>query len=346
MLYGTSYGTKVAERYAQTYPSHVSALVLDSVVPPNGPEPLNLPTFAAIPRVLRQLCAGRTCAHITPEPVADLTKLVRRMGGGALSGRWIDGDGRTHTLRFSANTLLNVLIAGDLEPALRAEFPAAVRSAADGDDGAVRALAARCLRTGRRRRRRKPERELRHAAVLRDQLRRGAVWMEPRLQPGHASGRSQGADQGAGSESDRAVRSGQRARHQRHAGVRVLAVHDPAPAPVQTPLPSVPTLILSGADDLRTPTANAREVAAQIPGSHVVVVPEVGHSVLGSDLSGCSSKALQALFKPSPIEPCTAGGLQILGLLKLAPLAPVRLSDVPPAGATAGCPDARLRRWD
>src|SRR5580700_10950098 len=36
VLYGTSYGTKVAERYAQTYPSHVSALVLDSVVPTSG----------------------------------------------------------------------------------------------------------------------------------------------------------------------------------------------------------------------------------------------------------------------------------------------------------------------
>ncbi len=134
VLYGTSYGTKVAERYAQTYPDHVSALVLDSVVPPNGPEPLNLPTFAAIPRVLRQLCAARACAHITPEPAADLSKLVRRMGAGALSGRWFDGSGHAHTLRFSADTLLGVLLAGDLEPALRAEFPAAVRSAANGDD--------------------------------------------------------------------------------------------------------------------------------------------------------------------------------------------------------------------
>src|SRR6202167_4393693 len=134
VLYGTSYGTKVAERYAQTYPEHVSALVLDSVVPPNGPEPLNLPTFAAIPRVLRQLCAARACAHITPEPAADLAKLVRRMRSGTLSGRWIDGYGHAHRVRFSANTLLNVLVAGDLEPARRAEFPAAVRSAANGDD--------------------------------------------------------------------------------------------------------------------------------------------------------------------------------------------------------------------
>src|ERR1700733_2384170 len=35
VLYGTSYGTKVALQYAQTYPSSVEAMVLDSVVQPS-----------------------------------------------------------------------------------------------------------------------------------------------------------------------------------------------------------------------------------------------------------------------------------------------------------------------
>ena len=107
----------------------------------------------------------------------------------------------------------------------------------------------------------------------------------------------------------------------------------------------MPTLILSGADDLRTPTANAREVAAQIPGSQLLVVPEVGHSVLSSDLSGCASKALQALFKPAPIKPCT-GGPEILGLLKLAPLAPARLSERTARAGQPRTPRAHAaRRW-
>ena len=66
VLWGTSYGTKVAEEYAQEYPQHVEALVLDSVVPPTGPDPLDRTTFEAIPRILRQLCAYRQCAQITP----------------------------------------------------------------------------------------------------------------------------------------------------------------------------------------------------------------------------------------------------------------------------------------
>ncbi len=56
------------------------------------------------------------------------------------------------------------------------------------------------------------------------------------------------------------------------------------------PLPNVPTLILSGADDLRTPTANAREVAAQIPDAQLLVVPNTGHSVLGADPTTCAQQ--------------------------------------------------------
>ena len=69
------------------------------------------------------------------------------------------------------------------------------------------------------------------------------------------------------------------------------------------PLPDVPTLILSGADDLRTPTANARAVAAQIPDASLLVVPNTGHSVLGADPTPCAHNALQALFENKPVKP-------------------------------------------
>jgi pimeloyl-ACP methyl ester carboxylesterase len=341
VLYGTSYGTKVAERYAQTYPGHVSALVLDSVVPPNGPEPLNLPTFAAIPRVLRQLCADRACAHITPEPVADLARLVHRMAGGALSGRWIDGEGHAHTLRFSANTLLSVLIAGDLEPALRAEFPAAARSAANGDEAPFARLLRNAAERGEGSEEENPaesfDTPLYYATSCEEEPFEWNRATTPATRLAEAKAR-------IGALPKRRIAP--------FAPANVLAISDipacafwpyttPAPAPVQAPFPSVPTLILSGADDLRTPTSNAREVAAQIPGSQLVVVPEVGHSVLGSDLSGCASRALQALFKPAVIKPCT-GGPQILSLLKLAPLAPARLADVPLARGSHGLPARTL----
>ncbi len=107
------------------------------------------------------------------------------------------------------------------------------------------------------------------------------------------------------------------------------------------PLPAVPTLILSGADDLRTPTANAREVAARIPGSHLLVVPDVGHSVLGTDPSSCSHVALLALFAGTTLKPCRPAPPSLL--LRVVPLAPKHLADVAPARGTRGKPGRTLQ---
>ena len=88
VLYGTSYGTKVAEDYAQAYPGRVEALVLDSVVAPNGPDVVNRSTFEAIPRVLRQICAAGSCHGVTPNPVADLDAFSDGSATAASAHRW------------------------------------------------------------------------------------------------------------------------------------------------------------------------------------------------------------------------------------------------------------------
>ena len=69
-----------------------------------------------------------------------------------------------------------------------------------------------------------------------------------------------------------------------------------------TSLPNVPTLIISGADDMRTPTANADAVAAMIPDATVVVVPQTGHSVLTTELSSCAQSAVDAFFAGTTID--------------------------------------------
>ncbi len=340
VLYGTSYGTKVAERYAQSYPGHVEALVLDSVVPPNGPEPLNRPTIEAVPRILHDLCAHRSCARITRSPVDDLAKVVARAERRALRGRFIDGRGRPHRVTLSSADLLEILLEGDLEPALRAEFPAAIRSAANGDNAPLARLAERAQSAG------ESEAEAEGSETF-DAPLYYATSCEEELFPWNraATPKTRIAEAAARVKAlgPRAIRPFTRR--------DLLAISDvpacafwpystPPPAPVQAPFPAVPTLILSGEQDLRTPTANAREVAAQIPGAHLLVVPQVGHSVLGSDLSGCASAALQALFAHTPIRPCTAVGLP--ALLSLTPLAPRRLVDVAATPGYRGLPGKTL----
>jgi pimeloyl-ACP methyl ester carboxylesterase len=330
VLWGTSYGTKVAEEYAQEYPQHVEALVLDSVVPPTGPDPLDRATFEAVPRILRQLCAYHQCTHITPNPVGDLARVVRRMGGGTLSGRWIGDHGHPVTVHVSSGELLDTLLAGDFDPILRAEFPAAIRAAAAYHDNAplVRLLARAFGSSGE-------EGEgidtplfltttceeeafpWSRAATPRERLAQATASID--ALPASATAPFSPTDMLDFDE------------------LRTCAYWPfatPAPPVVPETMPNVPTLILSGADDLRTPTANARALAAQIPDAHVLVVPNTGHAVLESEPTSCARDALRAMFAngvgaAGAPKACPAGPPPAVE--RVTPLPPERLSDVSPA---------------
>jgi pimeloyl-ACP methyl ester carboxylesterase len=338
VLYGTSYGTKVAERYAQEYPGHVEALVLDSVVPPSGPEPLDKTTFAAVGRVLRQLCSGRACAHITPEPVSDLARLVKRMGGGRLPERVVDEDGNPHTIYSTSSDLIEILVEGDLNPILRAEFPAAIRAAVHGDTAPLGRLQLRAAGG---------ESESESLAESFDApLYYSSVCdEEPFPWNPAASPRTRLH------EAQAALAAQPASAFAPFTAANALALSDMpacaqwpltegAPETNDAPLPNVPTLILSGADDLRTPTANARQVAAQIPDSHLVVVPNTGHSVLGTEPTPCASNALQAMFSGKPIAQC-ADKTPPASYLP-TPLPPRHLAEVAPAKGNRGLPGRTL----
>jgi pimeloyl-ACP methyl ester carboxylesterase len=78
-LDGVSYGTFTAERYALAHPEHVARLVLDSVVPQTGYDPLDLAAMQAVPRVLAASCAALRCGY---DPAADVAAVVRRYHDG------------------------------------------------------------------------------------------------------------------------------------------------------------------------------------------------------------------------------------------------------------------------
>jgi pimeloyl-ACP methyl ester carboxylesterase len=334
VLYGTSYGTKVAEAYAQTYPSHVEALVLDSVVPPNGPDAFSRPSFAAIPRILRQICADRACAHITSNPVADLARVIALMGGGALRGTVIDGFGKAHREAVNSDELFNVLLAGDFSGVLRAELVTALAAAAHADSAPLERLAAFF------------DSDEGEPEDFDSPLYYATSCEEEDFPWNRAAG--------AGTriaEAKKAADALPASVFAPFAASNALEVGDiqgcaywpsslPAPPLDKSSFPNVPTLILSGADDLRTPTANAREVAAQIPDAHLLVVPYTGHSVLTDEPTECARQALQAMFASKTIKPCHAAGAPVA--LRPPPLPPLRIGLVPPAHGYQDVPGRTL----
>jgi pimeloyl-ACP methyl ester carboxylesterase len=335
VLYGTSYGTKVALEYAERYPQNVEAMVLDSVVPTGGPNPFALPTFAAITPALDELCSAGACRDISPSPVGAIARLAGRLRRAPLRGSVYDGYGRHHMVALSESEILFILEAGDLNPAVRALLPAAVVAALHGDasplaqlDALSRGLVPNVP----------PQRPHGHVEEAVDETLYWTTTCEEEPFPWQRS-------------APFATRQGEAL-----AALHAIPAHDffpfeagvalragpllecldwpnaaPQP-PAAAALPAVPTLILSGGQDLRTPTAQARQVAAQIPGAQFLAVPYTGHSVIGSDLSGCAQAAVQTFFAGLPVGRCPA----TRDVFGPTPVPPVRLGDVRPTPGLSG----------
>ncbi len=251
-LDGVSYGSYVAERFALAHPDRVSRLVLDSVVPSWNVDPLQLAGMRETATVLRDACAAQRCGS---DPAADLATVVRRYHDGP--------------------ALFDMLVAMSVGDPSFPGVPAALRAAAAGQPGSLRALMARV-----------------HAA---DAATPGEL-----SQGLHAS--TLCADMPmpwGGPGTPLAVRTATLARvvarlttaqvwpfdRATAAGngfIQTCLRWPPVPAPASTArprLPRVPVLLLAGGHDLSTPLAGARAQAALAPDGRLFVVPRAGHSV-------------------------------------------------------------------
>jgi pimeloyl-ACP methyl ester carboxylesterase len=321
VLYGTSYGTKVATAYAERYPARVEALLLDSVVLPEGPDVFDRSSFQAIGPALRALCGAARCRGVTGDPRGDLAALVRRVEDNRLGGPVTTSSGRTTRRTLDAIDLFDIVLAGDFDPTLRADLPAAVRSALRGDVRPILRLEARASAGDE------------DEDTISETLFATTVCEEAPFP--WARGDGPRARAAAAVRAARAIPRRQLGPFDSQvalfADVIPLCAGWPnaAPAPAAPgALPPVPTLIIDGAADVRTPVADARALAARIGGSQLLEVPFVGHSVIGADPTGCARAAVAAFFGGQPVQPCTTTAPQF------APtrIPWTRLSRVPGAG--------------
>ncbi|MFJ9691834.1 alpha/beta fold hydrolase [Kitasatospora sp. NPDC101183] len=268
---GVSYGTFVAERYALAHPVHVARLVLDSVAPPGGFDPLDLAAMPATARVLRAACTATGC---TTDPTADLAATVRRYGNGAqvlstLTGyEFIDPDfgGVPEALHEAA----------DGRPAKLQELVGLVRTVVD-------AAPAEELSQG-----------LHSAAVCADSRfpwgtadtpvagRAAAVALtRQRLTPEQTWPFDAATATGLGS-------------------LLVCQAWPRMPVPPAPPehrrLPNVPVLLLGGDRDISTPYEVLEEQAALAHDPEIVIVPGAAHSVQNRAANPAGRQAVYAFL--------------------------------------------------
>jgi pimeloyl-ACP methyl ester carboxylesterase len=286
-LFGISYGTELALAYARTFPTHVDRLIIDSVVDPDDADPFVTASFRAMTPTLDGLCPSR-CRGISTDPASDLYELVKRLRTrGEMHGLAYDARGRSHKVTIGPTGLMDLMFNADYDPPLRAAMPAAVRSALAGDSAPL----ARLVREGD---------IFNDLGSPRDfSTARYATICEETPLPWDAG---TPLDQRSAIAHQRIAALGPDAFMPFDASVvfedeidlclRWPDVPRPPTGVAPPPYPNVPTLILQGGEDLRTPPEVSARIAAKIPGSKRIVVPGVGHAVTGSDPTGCGERAL------------------------------------------------------
>ncbi|WP_371404799.1 alpha/beta hydrolase [Kribbella sp. NBC_00662] len=127
-LDGTSYGSFTAAQYGLKYPDHVRSLVLDSVVPHKGFDPMGVDLMAATGPVLKAACRqDPTC---TTDPVADLAWLVQH---------GVSGTDLMETLSVASLNSVNPTLKG---------IAATLHAARAGDDTGLKELFQRTTSKG------------------------------------------------------------------------------------------------------------------------------------------------------------------------------------------------------
>jgi pimeloyl-ACP methyl ester carboxylesterase len=321
-LYGVSYGVRVLGVYSRLFPQGIDRLVLDSPVPVNGDDPYDADRVRAIPRVLGEVCAGGRCSF-TRSAYGDLGALARRLARRPVTAPFVDGGGSRRRVRVNEDALYSTVISSDLEPVVRVELPASVRSALNGDLAPLGRVVARlggALPSGRQ-----DDADVNLPLFAATSCAEAPLPWNPSVPP----------------PDDRArlLQAGAQARARAFAPFRASTVIGstilpvcfgwPAtsvpPALTSTPGPA-PTLVISGLEDLRTPLANAIRVEAAYPAGQLLRVPFTGHSVVGTDVSTCTARQAFSFLGGGPIRPCNRRPR----VPSVAPLAPTRFSALNP----------------
>lgn len=278
VLYGISYGTKAALTYARLHPDRVEGLILDSVVSAEGASALSQEILGAMPRVLG---ASR---------LAQIGTLVDRVRTTPAVGVAIDRRGKRHRTTAYPAAIFDILLAGDFNPVIRKVLPSAIRAVEAGDPALLMRLVHNAQASEAQSTRRTVFSAGLYAATSCEEI--AFPWapdtpMQERLQRAREAAAQAPALAPFKAED-------------------ILTLDwiplclrwplTPGPRPLPAATPDVPALLINGAEDLRTPLEEARQVKAQLPQARLLSVRGVGHSVVGSDPSRCARRALRAFL--------------------------------------------------
>jgi pimeloyl-ACP methyl ester carboxylesterase len=269
-LDGASYGTFTAEEYALAHPGRVRLLVLDSVVPQRGVDPLYIASMHRAAFVLRQACRRQHCRY---DPAAELARVIARYG---------------YSVRiFDILVILSIIDPRLASPSIA--FLARLHEAAHGNPGPLRAL-INGFYGGPEVRPQTYSSGL-HAATLCADI--------PDMPWGNAAAPLAGREAALARAIRRIPDAATWPFPPATAGAQGVVAEcrywppaRPDPVPPGRTL-TMPVLLLAGQLDLSTPLPWAEQEAAQIPHARLVVIKDAGHS---TELHSAQAAAVAQAF--------------------------------------------------
>ena len=264
-LYGTSYGTRVAQEYMRRYPKSVRAAILDGVVPPSLAMPSNYADYSqrSLTRVLALCKADAACAAAYPELDADLAKMLAAAEQGVTIGKDPLARG------FFGEAFRNFLYSPDVY----VKLPHAIHAAANGDWAPYGEMATRYARGIR-------------TLNLGFFLSVTCTEDLPRV------------DEAKVREASAGTVLGTYRLDQQLGACKVWPRGEADPASFTPLRSSIPTLLVSGEHDPVTPPEYGDEVARTLTRALHVVIPAGSHS---GDTGGCLEKITSEFIREGSV---------------------------------------------
>ena len=138
VLYGESYGTAVAQRYALSHPDRLEALILDAPLDIAQSTDDSWAEAAAafedvLQRTFRSCGLDELCSYDLSDPDEAWQRVMARLAGGFVTARYADSSGDMATWEIRQNDVLTAISNGMYDEYGRSEILRAL-AAADADD--------------------------------------------------------------------------------------------------------------------------------------------------------------------------------------------------------------------
>jgi pimeloyl-ACP methyl ester carboxylesterase len=274
-LYGTSYGTRVAQEYMRRHPRSIRAVILDGVVPPSFAMPSRYAENAqrSLTRVLELCQEDEACSGAFPDLEADLAKMLKEAEDGVQLSIPHVRSNQPAKVDVARGIFGEIFRNFLYSPEQYTKLPYVIHQAAEGNWNPFGEMALRYARGIR-----SLDLGLFLSVTCAEDL--------PRVDESAVRKASEGTVLGA-------------YRLDQQLGACKVWPRGEVNAEVSKAVQSaIPTLILSGELDPVTPPENGEEVARGLKRALHVVIPKGSHS---GDTGGCQEKVFVELVREGSV---------------------------------------------